>query len=569
MVTSYNHLKKLAIAAGIIFISTNANSQQAGTINTNFTSGINSTEPISNIVVQPDGKLIIGGSLSTYNGISRMGIARIYPNGDLDISFDPGQGAPGANGNGGVMCITQQPNNKILIGGFFGNYNGTNINCIARLNPDGSLDTTFQHENVNGNVQQIFVQDDGKILIAGDFLIYDSVPKENFTRINTDGSLDTSFNCSLSNTNANWIKVFSIALSADGKIYVGGYFNSCNGILCKNIVRLNQDGTPDTTFNTGSGANGYVTSINLFPNGKILLGGSFTQYNGQSVSNLIRINEDGSLDSTFNENLYSGQTVKIQHDGKIILEDRIYNQNSQTYTSTLTRLNNDASLDTTFHLGSATNGYNSIFNPDTSLNSIALFGNNIYVAGNFTIYDNTSIVNIVKLFNDPCSTPPPIGSSTQTLISSEENPATLEDIEIIGDDITWYASLEDFENNNLLPTDTIIESGTTYYATQTINGCESSEPLSIIINLTLNTEDFIKDEGLKYYPNPASDHITIITAESINQIKVFTLQGALVKEEQWNSNIGNLDLKSLEEGSYLLNIHTNSAVKQVLIIHTK
>ncbi|HRH39634.1 MAG TPA: delta-60 repeat domain-containing protein, partial [Flavobacteriales bacterium] len=104
-----------------------------------------------------------------------------------------------------------------------------------------------------------------------------------------DGTLDLSFTVG-TGFNSN---VYAMALQADGKVLVGGLFTSYNGTTSNHLARLNADGSYDGTFNMGSGPNGYVSAIAVQPDGKILLSGQFFIYNGTAVPGLIRVNESG------------------------------------------------------------------------------------------------------------------------------------------------------------------------------------------------------------------------------------------------------------------------------------
>ena len=146
--------------------------------------------------------------------------------------FDP-------NANGRVDVTVLQSDGKILIGGDFTTLspNGgvaVTRNYIARLNPDGTLDTAF-NPNANGNVLSIAVQGDGKILVGGGFSSIGGQTRNNIARLDATTGLADSFN-----PNANSY-VVSIAVQADGKILAGGYFfgaNSIGGQTRNRIARL-------------------------------------------------------------------------------------------------------------------------------------------------------------------------------------------------------------------------------------------------------------------------------------------------------------------------------------------
>lgn len=189
------------------------------------------------------------------------------------------------NADGTVYAVAVQPDGKIIIGGDFTSVLGTARNRIARLNPDGTLDTGFNaNANPNGTVRSIAIQSDGKILVGGQFLSIGGQTRFNIARLNTDGTAD-SFDPSASVGGA----VFSIAVQPDGKILVGGAFSSIGGQARNRIARLNTDGTADS-FNPNS--NDTVESIALQSDGKILVGGGFTSIGGQARNLFARLSND-------------------------------------------------------------------------------------------------------------------------------------------------------------------------------------------------------------------------------------------------------------------------------------
>jgi len=268
---------------------------------------------------------LIGKSVILFNGTSRNHIARLNTDGSLDSSFNPA--GTGANTN--VNSVVIQTDGKILIGGDINFYNGTTRNGIARLNSDGSLDTNFNTtgEGAIGvlfesrNIYSIASQSDGKILIGGNFNTYNRASRKRMARLNMDGTLDNSFN---PGTGANDF-VYSIAVQLDGKILIGGKFTTYNGIARNCIARLNRDGSLDPTFNVGTGATGRygtVQSIKIQTDGKILIGGSFNSYNGIPRNCIARLNTDGSLDNSFNSGTGANFTVlsiESQSDAQILL----------------------------------------------------------------------------------------------------------------------------------------------------------------------------------------------------------------------------------------------------------
>src|SRR5262249_3692758 len=161
-----------------------------------------------------------------------------------------------------------QPDGKILVAGNFFRYNGSATSGgVMRLNTDGTRDATFNAagSGANGTVSAVAVQPDGKIVIAGLFISYNGVASDYVMRLNADGTRDPSFN-PIGTGADNW--VHALAVQSDGKIVIGGDFTGYNGDAAASdyVMRLNTDGTRDTTFNAGgTGANATVNVIAVEP----------------------------------------------------------------------------------------------------------------------------------------------------------------------------------------------------------------------------------------------------------------------------------------------------------------
>jgi uncharacterized delta-60 repeat protein len=224
----------------------------------------------------------VGGDFSYFNGTGRNRIARLNSDGSLDVNFNIGVGF-----DYGVSSISIQSDDKIIVGGRFTSFNGTARKSIARLNNDGSLDDSFNSgTGFDYSISSISIQEDRKIIVAGDFTSFKGTTRIRIARLNTDGSLDISFNPGTGFDQ----HVKSTTIQADGKIIVGGPFKSFNGIARKGIVRLNTDGSIDTSFNPGTGFDFGVESISIQEDGKIIVGGDFSSYNGKTINRLIRLN---------------------------------------------------------------------------------------------------------------------------------------------------------------------------------------------------------------------------------------------------------------------------------------
>jgi uncharacterized delta-60 repeat protein len=244
--------------------------------------------------VQGDGKVILGGEFTTVGGDSRNYIARLNANGTLDATFNPGTNAP----NGTVWAVTLQGDGKILIGGEFTHVGGTLVGGIARLNADGSVDATFNPgAGTDGTVYAIGLQGDGKVLVGGQFTLFDFNVRNSLARLNPDGSVDATFDTA--STGADGV-VYSVVPSAQG-IYVGGSFDNYNGTHRRSMVRLQSDGTVDTGFmdtayNQFAGlhrarfsdAKGTIYSVGVQADGNVMICGSFDKVGGGQADPLVR-----------------------------------------------------------------------------------------------------------------------------------------------------------------------------------------------------------------------------------------------------------------------------------------
>jgi len=250
----------------------------------NFDTG--SSGFVRSVAAQSSGKLIIVGHFSEIGGTSYGRIARLNTDGSVDTTFNAGQ--LGFNGNALVVKVLSD--DSILVGGDFGDYNGNSVDELVKLSIDGVLDATFTSnvDAANNRVHEIFVDSDGKIYIGGEFSNY-------IARLNSDGTTDVSFSAVFNN------RVTSIKKDSNGKLLVGGWFNELNASPCNpGIVRLNSDGSLDSTFTTeGSGLNDKVQAVAVQSNNKVVVGGWFNQLDGERCGHIVRLNTDGTKDISF------------------------------------------------------------------------------------------------------------------------------------------------------------------------------------------------------------------------------------------------------------------------------
>lgn len=341
-----------------------------GSLDTTFNPNLGADQIISNVVIQNDNKILIVGLFSTYNGTPAGRIARLNTDGTIDASFNVGTGF-----TQNPRKILLQPDGKIIIAGFFTSFNGiATVPHIIRLNTDGTKDSSFTTGTFNNGMFDCAFQNDGKIIIAGDFTTYNVDTSYNrIARLNSDGTLDTTFNPGSGAGNS----IRTVAIQNDGKILIGGLFGAYNGTVINRIARINENGTLDATFTVGTGFNSDVNSLFIQPDGKIKVGGFFTSYNGLVRNRVTRINQNGLIDLSFNPAMGANLTVHCsakQADGKIVIGGDFLTYNGESITR-LTRLNADGSRDTSFNT-TTING---------SVRAIAIQADGkIIIGGNFT-----------------------------------------------------------------------------------------------------------------------------------------------------------------------------------------
>jgi uncharacterized delta-60 repeat protein len=258
--------------------------------------------------------------------------------GSVDPSLDAGRG-PNSVRNGAANQVLVQPDDRIVLSGYFNAFDLDYVPPLIRLNPDGSLDTSFDASEVatTHDLVPVAIQLDGRILCveggggAGTaFLI----------RLNSDGSLDSTFSVRFTTARSN-PSIDHVVVLGNGKIMIGGYFDTVNGIQRPQLARVNADGTLDSTFNPARAS----ASFAVQSTGKIVIGFGYDEVD--------RLNVDGTLDGSFavvtdpGSNANSLGTVLVQPDDRIIWT--IYRSNTLGYTTATTRrLNADGNYDSTF-----------------------------------------------------------------------------------------------------------------------------------------------------------------------------------------------------------------------------
>lgn len=400
MTTLTRILTTLCLFGGIL----SAHAQQnPGDLDTTYVPGNITGFEVFSLVLQPDGKILIGGNFSAVDGSQRTGIARLLDTGAVEPGFFPNLYNSGSQAGGQVNSIALLPDGKIVLGGVYTSVNGVTRNGPIRLNADGSLDTGYDTTDnvyyVNGLQYAVAVQPDDKVLVG----VFNGIERTNF-----DGSADNGFKPSsgdgsynTGSNDANGSPVFAIALQPDGKIVIGGHFVTFAGVARPGLARLNADGTLDTSFQPAFDLDQYgaITAVVVQPGGKILYAGKdYDEVTGNSPGVLGRLNADGSVDLSFQEGFTADlavNTVVVQGDGKLLLGGRFNTVRGAAHKG-FARLNADGSLDTAFTGGIDTAGTTNDF-----VYAVAVQPNGkIFLGGDFNSVDGTARRFVARLLGD-------------------------------------------------------------------------------------------------------------------------------------------------------------------------
>ncbi len=270
------------------------------TVDTSFNVGTGFNEILytgSAITEQADGKIIVTGTFTTYQGITHNRIIRLNTDGSIDTSFITGTG---------FNNFTQVPdidsNGSIIVTGIFDQYNGSSSPRIARLLSTGILDSSFViGSGFNNTTTDVLVQADNSMFVLGYFNSFNGVSiAPCIAKLLENGSLDPSYDVGvgITPTGTDLANYFT-RIPDSTSFFISGYIESYKGTPCPHIIKLLENGDIDSSFNPGTGFNDIVYLTNIIWNDKILVEGFFTEYNGTPTNYIVILNMDGSIYFTF------------------------------------------------------------------------------------------------------------------------------------------------------------------------------------------------------------------------------------------------------------------------------
>jgi uncharacterized delta-60 repeat protein/uncharacterized repeat protein (TIGR01451 family) len=529
----------------------------------------------------------IGGDFEKFNNVQRGGVAVLTTGGSAYRIFDPRNIPTRTVYATAIYTNRSQPSlvGKIIAGGDFTALVGVDgVNRIARLNIDGTLDTSFNSGlAANATIRAVAVQPDGKVLFGGFFTTYDLLSRAYLARANTDGTLDSGFNFGAGLDNA----VLAMALQGNGKVVVGGIFTSVYGTSRNGIARVNTNGTVDVTFDPGTGANGAVKAVALQADGKVLIGGDFTLVNGVSRFHIARLNTNGTVDATFNPGAGTDGSVNaiaVTSTGGILIGGAFTNLNGG-FAPRIALLTSSGAVDPSFNAGAGANDYVSSIQVQSD--------GRIVAAGNFTTFAGQVRNRIVRLESNGALDPTiNFGTGANDVV----NTVTLQDYDgkiVIGgsftevDGLTRVAIARLFAGTNSgsgrfqfsSPAFTVNENAGTAVITvvraggtagaasvnySTANGTASSPADYIATNGTLN---FANAENVKYINVPIRDNATTNADKTFNVSLSNPVGAALgVPSNAVVTIVENDSVISFSTPAYLVN--ENGAIARILVTRT-
>ncbi len=568
--------------------------------------------------VQPDNKIVFGGAgISAYNEIPVSEVGRLLANGYLDTAFvnNLGTGISLHGCNGGcaseVYDVHVLDNGKILVAGKFDAIDGHPMSNIARLNADGTIDLTFTPLNIDGTVFSIDVQNDDKILIGGgfDYSISGST-YYHIVRLHPNGTIDPTFSSPITPPTNSSFKgwVFKVKLVSGNKILISRYDENYD----YEVTKLNSSGTYDPTFNNigspiiydfiedsqgnyilggkwsnaAGGSSHYITKTNSngvyissfssehstvpnnsgtdvvyglkkLGNNNILVLGRFLDVANITayIKGCFIMDEDGNRDPYFdiNEHHYANdmRTAGIQSDGKLIVGGNFYGIH-RTFASDIARLKR-------------TNYTGGIVCPNEPL----IVGSMIITNPQTGIYIDTAqssigtdsivIFDATVVYIDTSVT-----TSSDSLISNSVGSSY--SFQWVNCD-NGYAPLPNETNRILAPNTT----GNYALIVSRLGCSDTTSCFTVNINInTTNLEEDLPNNEFIIFPNPASDHINVVSDQLFNDISltIFNSKGQVVKSRKFSTlKEIQFNITSLESGIYFLELKGDDFIqKQPIVI---
>lgn len=555
-------------------------------------------------VVQADGKLVVVGSANwTLDGKSSKGAVRLFPNGTVDTSFR-------TNLNNDInRKIFQLPNNEFLFSRIeFGSGANTTRYGLSAISSNGTLINRYQvsYRTFPYPIEKVALQNDGKLIIVNSTPTFEIGYGNNIIRINPDGQRDSTFQVNLPDSTT--IYIYALELLENGKILLGGSFRRMNGANCNGFVRLNSNGSTDTSFRPQVS---FVSSIQKIGENQFVTVARNTAGNSPTIK---FINSDGEITDTtfrmqtFGINFTHLNSVQKLFNGKYLVKGTV-SPMDQTGINNIAFLDQNGVLDTSYT--------HQIVPPVRGrfrLDKIIATENATYINGDeYGWYENTTIYNnLFKINGFRCGqeqagnisisdtsrtclgttttlTAPPAanylwsnGETTQSIdaflpgnytvrLATPSGCLGLASAPVSVNRTNSFCNLSIARRADTLTASLAAERYRWFRNQQLLSGIEY-EGRSIVVNeegiysvqasigtfsdtaqLVINsTSKSISAKEVKLYPNPSSGRVNIQSAVPILTYSVIDNSGRVILRESRNTS--QVDLTALQQGVYQIHL---------------
>ena len=539
-----------------------------GAVDTSFHSGTGFNDIVRHVVRQPNGRIIVAGDFTSYNGVTKNHLARLYPDGTVDPLFNIGSG-PVTYSTTSIKDIDFMSDGKIIVAGNFSTFSGISKSNIVKLFTNGTVDLAFNPASISG-IYCVEIQSDNKIIVGGSFTTVNGISKKGLVRLNVNGTMDPTFNIGTGGST-----IYDCDRTADGKLMIVGSFLSYDGVSITRIARLFSNGSIDTSFHSGIGSTSTIDFVKCLPDGHILISGGFSTYNGIPTGRMVLLNSDGTLNSTFLEGIGIGldsdpYATVLQSNGKILIGG--VNDEFDVYSfHNICRVNGPGceSIYDTIVATIATG--ESYLLPDGT--SVTTSGTYITTADYMFDCDYIT-VTILTVIPPPCNIPPGILVSNITSSSAKVSWTAVAGATQYN---LWYrkTGVASWTKKNVAGTSktlTGLLASTTYeYKLRSQCGAEYSafSPITTFTTLPLKQGE-ISSTDILIFPNPNNGQFIVDLAslsENIN-LTIINMTGAIIYQntaEAGEKEI-EIDIHNSPPGIYHLTIESSFSIYSTNLI---
>ncbi|HET9235818.1 MAG TPA: hypothetical protein VFO10_01125, partial [Oligoflexus sp.] len=365
--------------------------------------GFNST--VWTILPEPStSHIFVGGQFTDYGGATQARLVKLDETGEIDSSLSLASGFDNT-----VVTLKIDSHQRLYVGGSFGRYRGSSYYArLVRLKADGTVDTDFSKgqstsPRLNSTVYAIELDEaNQRVYVGGDFTLYGTAPLTRLARLSMlDGSLDTTMTGGTNGT------LQTLALTDNGRLIGGGNFQRYAGESTAFFFAASgSNGALDANSPRGSNLNSVVYATarvvesvtNPRESVKYFVAGSFTTYNGEPANRVVKLDRLGNMDKSFNTPVINSNVYAIAWDeqDKKLYIGGIFTQVNGVVRNRIARLNADGTLDTSF----VPDGFDS----DVYAIALARLPHNgarvVYVGGKFTKNGSSAAGRLVRLGAD-------------------------------------------------------------------------------------------------------------------------------------------------------------------------